>query len=425
MHFAISTYTTLIYLTIAFLATSCLSDEESTLDPTPLVSGVSPVAGVPEMEVVIYGKRLDGAQTSLNVEFNGVKAQVISGGSDSLVVRVPEGGTTGPISVTKDGVETIGPLFRYYDIIVAFNDIIDAVTIPKIYRNGKVSDLSDRLENAYVSSIAYSGQSLLAVGQYGTKPVTWVDSQLEFLSDEVGSALDVRIVNNVMYVCGYGYVNDVEVQRVKFWRDGEEFVVTTSEQNAIGRSICTDGTDVYISGSIYKEFGVQNSGIWKNGTFTEVIGGNVNSFIYDFLSVGGDTHALVQKGESPVKVYYWKNGTETLLTVGDRAGLNAYFIDSDSHKRIVTTSQLANTNPSQTIVEVFEDGVIREIFKDVDKNRPILVSAVTTLDGSDFYAGKLSNPFNSTATVFFSVNEQIFEIQTGSYYVRVAGIIVL
>ncbi len=66
----------------------------------PDVTSFNPSAGVEGTYTTVYGIDFDPTPANNLVKFNGVTAQVLSGTADSLLVIVPVGATTGPVSVT-------------------------------------------------------------------------------------------------------------------------------------------------------------------------------------------------------------------------------------------------------------------------------------------------------------------------------------
>src|SRR5262245_60516555 len=69
----------------------------------PRISSFSPSGGSAGTEVTIQGILFDNTVTGNAVRFNGTQAMVSSASSTSLAVVVPEGATTGRISVTTSG----------------------------------------------------------------------------------------------------------------------------------------------------------------------------------------------------------------------------------------------------------------------------------------------------------------------------------
>ncbi|MEP7182467.1 MAG: IPT/TIG domain-containing protein, partial [Betaproteobacteria bacterium] len=74
-----------------------------------------PVAGPPGLMVTLYGTGFNPVPTSNVVQFNGVAATVYSATTTQLVVIVPSGATTGPVSVSN-GTSTVSSS-RKFEVI--------------------------------------------------------------------------------------------------------------------------------------------------------------------------------------------------------------------------------------------------------------------------------------------------------------------
>ena len=72
----------------------------------PTITGFSPSSAVPGVVVTIEGTNFMGVHTENTVSFNGVEGTVVSAGPTEIRATVPEGVTTGAISVTTPGGTT-------------------------------------------------------------------------------------------------------------------------------------------------------------------------------------------------------------------------------------------------------------------------------------------------------------------------------
>jgi YD repeat-containing protein len=76
----------------------------SALSPGQLaIFAFAPTHGVAGTEVTVEGQGFSGSAANDSVSFNGTTATVLSASATQLVVNVPDGATTGPISVTVSG----------------------------------------------------------------------------------------------------------------------------------------------------------------------------------------------------------------------------------------------------------------------------------------------------------------------------------
>lgn len=79
------------------------------------IKGIKPLSGGKDTRVVISGEGFEQLTTQNIVEFNGKKALVVESTPERLVVKVPEGVTTGPLSVNINNQKTTGPSFTVVD----------------------------------------------------------------------------------------------------------------------------------------------------------------------------------------------------------------------------------------------------------------------------------------------------------------------
>ena len=79
--------------------------------PVPSITNIDPNVGSIGTEVVILGSDFSPVPTENDVAFSGVDAEVRSASETQLVVDVPEGAVSGPVTVRVDGESATGPTF--------------------------------------------------------------------------------------------------------------------------------------------------------------------------------------------------------------------------------------------------------------------------------------------------------------------------
>lgn len=80
-------------------------------DPDPQITGILPQSGPVEANVTISGTDLSSETSDLSVTFNGTESDIISATLTSIQTTVPEGATSGVVSVTVRGTTINGPSF--------------------------------------------------------------------------------------------------------------------------------------------------------------------------------------------------------------------------------------------------------------------------------------------------------------------------
>ncbi|MEM6540076.1 MAG: IPT/TIG domain-containing protein [Bacteroidota bacterium] len=105
-----------LFSMLLLLFNSCGSDEGSDAQidmPTqaPTISSIDPTTGPVGTEVIITGSNFSDSPSQNSVEFNGTSASIKSASTTTLVVDVPDGTTTGAVSVTVEEQTATGPTF--------------------------------------------------------------------------------------------------------------------------------------------------------------------------------------------------------------------------------------------------------------------------------------------------------------------------
>jgi hypothetical protein len=94
--FRVNAVVPIFLLTLVILLSGCHNHK-------PVITGFSPSSGQFGDTVIITGKRFSATASDNIVKFNGTTAVVSSGTSTQIVAIVPEGATTGRITVRANG----------------------------------------------------------------------------------------------------------------------------------------------------------------------------------------------------------------------------------------------------------------------------------------------------------------------------------
>lgn len=97
------------------LAAACKKNDPSDDTPAgdPSINSINPASGPYGTQVSIDGNYFAAAAGGNKVEFNGKTATVTTASVNKLVVTVPKGAGTGPVTVTVNGKTVTGPAFTY------------------------------------------------------------------------------------------------------------------------------------------------------------------------------------------------------------------------------------------------------------------------------------------------------------------------
>lgn len=97
-------------LSVFFILGSCSKDEDN-VNPLFNIASITPESGPVGTTVTITGVGFSDVESENVVKFNGVDADVITANESALTVIVPEGATTGAVTVTLAGNSATGPEF--------------------------------------------------------------------------------------------------------------------------------------------------------------------------------------------------------------------------------------------------------------------------------------------------------------------------
>ncbi|SFC68193.1 NHL repeat-containing protein [Parapedobacter composti] len=104
----------LLFMITGMLITACEKDNGgSASGADPVIASISPEKGYPLSTLAVKGENFSRVRTENRVEINGVEARIIHFNEHTIHVEVPEGGSTGSVSVIVNGRSTTGPVFEY------------------------------------------------------------------------------------------------------------------------------------------------------------------------------------------------------------------------------------------------------------------------------------------------------------------------
>jgi len=106
-------FSLLSLISALFIFTNCSKEEEPSQinDPEFTITSITPNSGPVGSTIEILGIGFSAIQSENVVKFNGIEASITSGNETSLVLIVPQGATTGVVTVTKAGKTATGPSF--------------------------------------------------------------------------------------------------------------------------------------------------------------------------------------------------------------------------------------------------------------------------------------------------------------------------
>lgn len=99
--------------TIGILVAGCKDDENPVVEPElePTITAISPDSGPEGTTVEIQGSNFNADLDDHVVEFNGLEAEILTVNDNLITAIVPDGATTGTVSLSTDGKTAEGPVF--------------------------------------------------------------------------------------------------------------------------------------------------------------------------------------------------------------------------------------------------------------------------------------------------------------------------
>lgn len=149
------------------VSVSCSNDSGDPVPPVneepqptpPTISSISPTSGLPGTEVTISGANFSSTSTQNEVDFNGSTAVVSSASTTQLLVTVPEGASSGPVSVEVQGETAVGPSFTVVTANASLCDqteITESTTWPDLVPG-------DEIDYVVQCAISVKGNALLTI----------------------------------------------------------------------------------------------------------------------------------------------------------------------------------------------------------------------------------------------------------------------
>lgn len=357
----------------------CSKNPENLVSNVSIIS-ISPSSGAPGTVVVIKGSNFALDVSDNLTKFNNDSALVLSASMDSLVVVAPIKGTSGPVTVTVDGITATGPVFTY------INDSVDVyVAAPangvEYWKNGEEFYLEGTQANtggAY--GLAVSGTDVY-IGSYtffGNYPAFtaayWKNGQKTILTEHDSSGeVGALVLSN-----GDLYVGGNENSRPVYWKNGVKHILPTITPGyAMVNALAIEGTDVYAAG-----YEAANNGYtvyWKNGVETilgklPVINGGAKSIAVS----GKDVYVCAIDSGNAV---YWKNGVQTVLA----RFANQITADANAIAILGNSVYVAGSNDGDAVY--WKDGTKITMPK---RSYSAIGSAITFYK-SDIYIGGMDN----------------------------------
>jgi len=301
----------------------------------PTITSLTPPAAQGGATIALSGAGFGASQGTSQVQFNGVTASVNSWSDTSISVTVPLNTTTGPVTVTEDGVTSNGVQFT----------VSQALSVTNISPTSGPPGTSVTITGTGFGAT----QSNSTIGFYGATvtPSSWSDTQIVATFPSGASSGQVNVGVGGMWFWGPTYTLTFKAQLTDSLNNPTTYIsqltggkwVPASSQGS-GCSSCT------LRGTISYTYDAQGNPLSRTDelghttTYTNDSNGNVSSVTVPITS---STSATTQ---------YTYNSFGEVLTSTDPLGkvtTNTY----DSHGNLLTVTTPAPNGSTAASVTTF------------------------------------------------------------------------
>ncbi|MEZ4809959.1 MAG: IPT/TIG domain-containing protein [Allomuricauda sp.] len=293
---------------------SCSKDDgptEST-QQSPKIDGFSPTMGPVGTNISITGKNFSATASANTVKIGNTTATVTSASATKIFITVPQGATTGKISVTVGGKTDTAGTFTVTEPVADFpivEKIINTNGLQEINPTDIIAIVGSGFNPLETYNVIFSGgvQGTIKLIEEGfirvevPEGATTGNIILEYnnLSNAIGQV--VIVPNPTTYVVGY--VSNGNTDTPKLWIDGvPEDIVNSKSVN----SIYVDGSDIYVAGKSIDE----KATVWINGEPEYLTDGTTEAEANTVVVANGSYYVAgyVATDQNTSKAVTWKDG---------------------------------------------------------------------------------------------------------------------
>jgi hypothetical protein len=312
-------------VTPALPAGLSLNSQSGAITGTP-----SAVTGVSSYSIT-GANRAGSATAILNLGVRAAVTDVYIAGTVGGYATIWKNGVATTLSHGERSTVASGLTLSGNDIYVSGNEFNDYVpgtgytgteSIPRVWKNGVTTALTDGARYAFASAVAVSGSDVYvagyAVNGAGRRVATlWKNGIATALADGAidTEAKKVLVSDNDVYVAVQQRTNTTT--NIMVWKNGVATLIGEAGADNFVSSLAVAGGNVYVGGDILRpsQFGVRAM-YWKNGTPIE-LDNTPGSLLTSLLVANGTVYASGRIGSSAAS---WSNGlSSTLNRIQSRA----------------------------------------------------------------------------------------------------------
>jgi serine/threonine-protein kinase len=325
-----------LIISIAFI--SCQKD--NTYQATSnelLITSIFPSSGLEKDVIIITGRNFSSNKEENVVKFNGIQAIVLEAGKSKLEVVVPQGASTGIISITVKGKEVQGPSFNLISAVSAYivSTVAGNTTFGFIDGNG----LDARFRNPDGVLIDLNGNVIIT----------------DRTNHSIRSMTPLGVVTTLAGNGLSGYAEGKPGQFKSPWQstiDKEGNIIVVEKDGARIRKIAVDGTVSTIAGTGVVGF-QDGAGAKFNNPLDAVVDSHGNIFVVD-----RDNKRIRKITPSGVVSTFIGDGTANVLknpiALAIDGNNNIFLSDANIIKRITPAGVMSDVVGS---VKGYDEGI--------------------------------------------------------------------
>ena len=226
--------TKLLLLLLVILYGSSCKKKDTDCTSCPAVKSLTPNKGFKGDTIILVGKNFSSELHANIVKFNETTvpaADIISGNTNQLKVRVPDNCGTGPVSVyiTDDLFSAPGPVFNYeYGSIASF--------LPATGRKGDTITIIGEKFSPAQNTVKFNGQKALLVSESDTliKAIVPVNCGTGLITITLTNGLTIKSVTDFIYTYTYTVSTYAGVPKTEGALDGPLASATFKSLQGIG-----------------------------------------------------------------------------------------------------------------------------------------------------------------------------------------------
>lgn len=325
-----------LIISIAFI--SCQKD--NTYQATSnelLITSIFPSSGLEKDVIIITGRNFSSNKEENVVKFNGIQAIVLEAGKSKLEVVVPQGASTGKISITVKGKEVQGPSFNLISAVSAYivSTVAGNTTFGFIDGNG----LDARFRNPDGVLIDLNGNVIIT----------------DRTNHSIRSMTPLGVVTTLAGNGLSGYAEGKPGQFKSPWQstiDKDGNIIVVEKDGARIRKIAVDGTVSTIAGTGVVGF-QDGAGAKFNNPLDAVVDSHGNIFVVD-----RDNKRIRKITPSGVVSTFIGDGTANVLknpiALAIDGNNNIFLSDANIIKRITPAGVMSDVVGS---VKGYDEGI--------------------------------------------------------------------